>query len=685
MKHLLALFLSCVAASVFAAQRLPQGTHAQDPLLQLGLLDITQAPYLADSSGRTDATKAIQQAVNDARDYDLVCFVPEGTYLVSDTISCEQQVRKLDEPRHTDGLTQHYWDLPNRIVLFGSTKGKRPVFKLAPDAKGFDNPAKPKMLVWIWAQTRHDAPGKQEPVWGAEQPNISFNHYFRGIDIDVRGHAGAIGIRHAGSQGSALFDSTILAEGAYAGMSDCCGQGGGTYNIEVIGGRHAIVIDPDSRFPILTGCVFKGQTGAAITYAQGGSQVPTLLVGCLIESSAPAAIDLSTQPAYGGINLVDSVIAMRGGGTVIRTVRPQNIYVENTAVSGAKLLTTGAAPLPASADWQLVEQFSSPLAGGVNLINGTVSSGLVQMIAPASAAPDYAAIRARHYQPLPSFEDFDAVNVKTFGAKGDGHTDDTAAFQQAIAASDKVFVPKGGYHLSGTLQLRPNTHLFGLTTNYTSIGDERGTGDRRGHDRKSGADYAFTLSTVDDPNAAPGLSLLGLHGQVDWRSGRGVSFLASGGLELSGHGGGRFYGLRFSGRTFTLSKVSQPTALYAFNVERVTTNPQSEIKNCSHLRIYYFKVEAGTIQRANAGDGNTPGRIAGCRDVRVYCMVGNVLQLGERPMLEVLDSDDIVVSQMNAFRPGTFPLLLEEHAGAKHMIPSTHPLALFVREDGKKP
>jgi hypothetical protein len=683
MKRFLPLFLLCFAASVFAAPRLPQGTNAQDPLLQLGLLDITKAPYLADPSGHTDATRAIQRAVNDARDHDLVCFVPEGTYLISDTISCEQQVRKLDKPRHTDGLTQHYWDLPHRIVLFGSAKGKRPVFKLAPDAKGFDDPAKPKMLVWIWAQTRHDAPGKQEPVWGKEQSNISFNHYFRGIDIDVRGHAGAIGIRHAGSQGSALFDSTILAEGAYAGMSDCCGQGGGTYNIQVIGGRHAIVIDPDSRFPILTGCVFEGQTGAAITYAEGGSQVPTLLVGCQIDSTAPAAIDLSTQPGYAGISIVDSVIAMRGGGTVVRTSRPQNIYVENTAVSGARLLTTGAVPLPASPEWLRVERFSSHLAGGVNLINGSVSSGMVQVIAAAPAAPDYAAIRAHHYQSPPHFDDLDAVNVKAFGAKGDGRTDDTAVFRQAIAASDKVFVPKGSYCLNGTIRLRPNTQLFGLTSNYTSIGGVRGAGGRRGPDREGGA--AFTLATVDDASAAPGLSLLDVRGRIDWRSGRGVSFLASGGLEISGQGGGRFYGLRSAGRAVTLSHVSQPTALYAFNVERVTTNPQSEFKDCSHLRIYYFKAEAGTIQRANAGDGNTPGRIAGCRDVRVYCMVGNVLQLGERPMLEVADSEDIVVSQMQAFRPGDFPLLRETHAGATHAIPSTRTLALFVRDDGRKP
>jgi hypothetical protein len=677
MKLGISFLLIAVATIAVAAEESLSGAGAADRLLQLGLLDVTKAPYRADPTGTADSTKAIQRAVNDARDRGLVCFFPEGTYLISDTLSCEQQVQRLDRPRNADGTAQHFWDRSHRIVIFGSTKGRRPVLKLSKVAKGFDDAAKPKVAVWIWAQTRNDAPGKQEPRWGEEQPNISFNHYFKGIDLDIRGHAGAIGIRHAGSQGSALLDSTILAEGAYAGMNNCCGQGGGTYNIEVLGGQYGIVIEPNSRFPILTGCAFKGQTKTAIRYARGGSQVPTLLVGCQIESASDTAVDFTTERGYAGINLVDCLIALKPGGVIARTTKRENLFLENTFVKGAASVHTQGGTLPTTDGWTLIERYSSHTAPGVNLLNGKQTAGEVAECKPIESVPAFVTIRTRHYSGIPSFEDQGVVDVKAFGATGDGETDDTKAFEKAIQASDRVFVPKGSYHLSGTLRLRPNTHLFGLTRTLSSMG---GSGSGRGRGRGDEEGNSFSIITADDPQSAPGLSLLSVRGRVDWKSGAGVCFLASAPVTISANGGGRFYGVMAMGRPWVLKGIRHPTSFYALNVERVLSNPQSEIKDCSHLRIYYFKVEAGTISRANAGDGNTPCRIANSQDIRVYCMYGNVKQLGSRPMLDVVDSDQVVVSQLKAFQPGSFPHLTETRGDRNSDIPSSKTCALFVRD-----
>jgi hypothetical protein len=355
--------------------------------------------------------------------------------------------------------------------------------------------------------------------------------------------------------------------------------------------------------------------------------------------------------------------------------------LENTFVEGAESAHPSGPKIPAPDGWTHIQRYSCHATQGENLVNGVLSSGEIVDWAPAATEPDFDTIAGRHYSPGPSFEDADAVNVRDFGAQGDGETDDTAAFQKAIHTHDKVFVPKGDYIVSKTLHLRPNTYLFGLSPALTSLGSQGETdGNRR---RQSADDEPFTIETVDDAKAAPGLSFLSLRGRVNWQSGRGTWMLSRGRFHISGNGGGRFYGVMAMGRPLILSGLRQPTAFYALNVERVTVNPQSQIENCSGVRIYYFKVEAGTIQRPGAGDGNTPCRISDSHDIGVYCMYGNVRQLGGRPMLEVVDSDQVVVSQVKAFRAAEFSHLVEMRGQEKHEVPSSRICALFLRFSDK--
>ncbi|MDO8588951.1 MAG: glycosyl hydrolase family 28-related protein [Armatimonadota bacterium] len=57
-------------------------------------------------------------------------------------------------------------------------------------------------------------------------------------------------------------------------------------------------------------------------------------------------------------------------------------------------------------------------------------------------------------------------NVKSFGAKADGNTDDTAAFQAAIDAAGKlggkVFLPAGRYMTRGTFKVPPGVSIEGV-------------------------------------------------------------------------------------------------------------------------------------------------------------------------------------------------------------------------------
>lgn len=669
------------------AGNVPGIKNIEDRLLEMGLLDVTKSPYLADPKGKKDSTQAIQAAVNDARDKGLVCFFPGGTYIISDMISCEQKIVRRDTPYTNNVGTRHYDAIRRPMVLMGSTRGKRPVIKLSESAKGFDDPANPKKAVWIWAQEWFDAPGKDEPEWGKEQGNINFNHFFMNIDIDIRGHAGAIGIRHSGSQGSSLLNSTIYAEGAYCGMNNCCGQGGGTYNIEVIGGEHGIILDSDSRFPVLISCAFSGQAKSAVAYSGINIQVPTMMVGCFFKTGSKSVADMTNISEHAGLLLIDCMCEGESGTEMLMTKKPENLFIENTYVKGFERIFINGSTLTNGNKWSLIEKCSTQSGQGMNLINGQLSADEIINYKLALSAPSRQEILGKHYKGVPSFEDNDAVNVKDFGAAGDGKKDDTEAFRKAIGAAGKIFVPKGNYVVYGSLPLKNDTIIFGLTSSFSSIGPS-GSFPERGVSLSTERsqiieEEAFKLVTVDDRNAAPGLFMLSVRGNTDWKSGKGIWFLVSGRPYITSGGGGKFYGTGAMGIPFILEGIKNPTAFYALNVERVRSNPQSEIRNCSHVSIYYFKVEAGTLESGiptHMVDANTPCTISNSDDIKIYCMYGAVYKLVNRPMLGVVDSKRIEVCQLKSFRTGDYPHIRETIKGSTFEIPSTKLASYFIRD-----
>ncbi len=63
-------------------------------------------------------------------------------------------------------------------------------------------------------------------------------------------------------------------------------------------------------------------------------------------------------------------------------------------------------------------------------------------------------------QELPSMENW--INIKELGAKGDGETDDTKVFQDAISKYDVIYVPQGWYRFTETVKMKPGTKLIGM-------------------------------------------------------------------------------------------------------------------------------------------------------------------------------------------------------------------------------
>jgi hypothetical protein len=72
---------------------------------------------------------------------------------------------------------------------------------------------------------------------------------------------------------------------------------------------------------------------------------------------------------------------------------------------------------------------------------------------------------------LPSWNDPGVCNVRRppYEAKGDGVADDYAALQKCIDEQEVIFLPKGAYRISKTLEFRPNTKMIGLSGAYCLI------------------------------------------------------------------------------------------------------------------------------------------------------------------------------------------------------------------------
>jgi hypothetical protein len=65
-----------------------RGLHAGHQCSQV--IDITQAPYLADNTGHNDVSKIITKALTENRNTNRIIYLPNGTYLVTDSITMRE-------------------------------------------------------------------------------------------------------------------------------------------------------------------------------------------------------------------------------------------------------------------------------------------------------------------------------------------------------------------------------------------------------------------------------------------------------------------------------------------------------------------------------------------------------------------------------------------------------------------
>lgn len=471
-------------------------------LLALGVVSV--ADFGAAGSGDADATDAIQQAINFARDHALVCYFPAGDYLVSSTLYAQQLLHI--HPESGELLVDRH----RQCVLVGSTAGQGRARLVLKEGTFPEYDANRRNFVLHFRSTRPPAPTGDGKDWpGPLDLESNADHYnasIRSIDIVIRpGNAGASGLRMQGAEGCSISDINITFEKApsgtgevngHVGLQGSPGSGSGVHSVTVTGGRIGIDTRGTERFgadwqrtgtqptATMSRITLRDQSDWALYNRSRG---PLIGVGWRIESSRPGPVicfdwEWLLFPFNSSAALIDSVIEYRlppetPSPAVVATAadpqRNRSFYFNNVFIKGASAVQD-AEKTALGEGWTHLVHLAvhhQPVAFGPEgrfrpaetiYVDGKPWEHKVFVRQQADTAPPDD-LQTRHaWGDFPSFDSPGAVPVTNFGAKGDGKTDDTAALQAALDSGKTLIVPRGTFLINDTLQLRPDTKLVGV-------------------------------------------------------------------------------------------------------------------------------------------------------------------------------------------------------------------------------
>lgn len=388
------------------------------------VVDVSQPPYSARGDGMTDDTEALERALNENVGRHRVIFFPQGTYLVSRTLSWPKQWNGREKWGHT--------------MLRGEQRD-RTTIRLRDGV--FTNAAQPEAIMWCGGFGSAD--------W--------FHNYIENLSFDVgRQNPGAIALQFYSNNSGAVRDCRFIAsEGSgVAGLDLAHRDMNGPLLVrrcEVIGFQTGIVTARAVNGQIFEHVSLRGQSRAG--FRNEGQTIS--IRGLTSSNTVPAVV------TYGTLCLTDALL----GGQGAAAQAPAIVNFNGGRVFLRDIKTTGYR--------RALADIKSPDFAAAYRIQGADK--------PGSEGPDIGEYCSQSpTSPFPSPESslrlpvketpeasWDApqtwVNVDALGADPTGQGDSAAAIQQAMdSGASTVFLP-GSYNLRRTITIGPKVkRIVGL-------------------------------------------------------------------------------------------------------------------------------------------------------------------------------------------------------------------------------
>jgi len=395
-------------------------------------------PITAD--GKTDVSDALQSAINQVKkQYNFgIVFIPEGTYKISKTIYIPQAVRLIGYGKNRP-----------LIVLGKKSPGYQ---EERPDDKG-----KANYMFWFTSNLVEQGGTVRDAGAGTFYSAIS------NIDLKIEdGNPNAVALRTHFAQHSFVSDVDIYIGKGKAGLFDV---GNEMENVRFFGGDYGIYTTKTSPGwqMMMTNTFFEGQRKAAILSQEGG-----LVIVRMFAKNVPVVVEIEQN--YSDMLYMEDC--------VFENVKQTGIIISNeqNATNQISLRNIVCSNVPVLAYYRKSQTKTE--GEGVNYHVKTFLHGvyLEQMGAMrevktiADLEPLTANVTVLPENDIPTLPDVSSwVNIRNLGAKGDGQTDDTEIFREAIGKYETIYVPQGDYLLSGTLTLGSHTKLIGLNPISTQL------------------------------------------------------------------------------------------------------------------------------------------------------------------------------------------------------------------------